>query len=206
MHCNRETAEKIINRGGDYVLALKGNQGLTQDEITTYLQACIADPAIEVESATTYEKNRNRMEIRTCYKAPNLDWFESKSEWCGLKAAYAIQRKTVTKQKTTKELAYYISSLDAPPERILDIVRNHWRIETMHWMLDVLFEEDSCHLQNPNAHKTLNILRKNAIVLHKNYIALMPQKTKPSVKSHMLRAALNDHTLLNVISCSHPMK
>ena len=206
MHCNRETAETIIRQGGDYVLALKGNQSLTQDEIGTYLDACIADSSIQAESARTYEKNRNRLEVRVCYKAPSLDWFASKEEWAGLKGAFAIRRKVVTKEKTTVETEYYLSSLDAAPARILEIVRNHWRIETLHWMLDVLCGEDESQLQNANAHQTLNIFRKNAIALHRAYIAAMPQKTKPTVKAHMLRATLNEQTLQNVIFRSHPMK
>jgi len=206
MHCNRETAQTIIQQGGDYVLALKGNQSLTQDEMTRYLEASIADSTIQVESAKTYEKNRNRLEIRTCYKAPDLDWFLSKEEWAGLKSAFAIRRKVVTKEKTTVETKYYLSSLDASPARILEIVRNHWRIETMHWMLDVLCEEDDSQLQNANAHQTLNIFRKNALALHRNYIAAMPQKTKPTVKAHMLRTALNEQTLQNVIFHSYPVK
>lgn len=199
MHCSRETAELIIRQGGDYVLALKGNQSLTHDEIKTYLDACIADGDI-VQSATTREKNRDRMETRTCWKAPNLDWFESKGEWASLTSAYAIERCTGTKEKTTRERAYYISSLDAPPERILALVRNHWRIESMHWMLDVLFGEDNSRLQNANAHLTLNIFRKNAIALHQRSIAALPQKTKPSIKSNMLRAALNDGFLPGMLS------
>lgn len=200
MHCSRETAELIIRQGGAYVLALKGNQSLVHEEITTYLDACIADPEIAVEQASTHEKNRDRLEARTCWKAPNLLWFESRDEWASLKSAYAIRRKTITKQKTTEEITYYISSLDVPPDRILQIVRNHWKIESMHWMLDVLFGEDESRLQNSNAHQTLNIFRKNAIALHQRFIATLPQKTKPSVKTHMLRAALNDNLLALVLS------
>ena len=133
MHCNRDTAEKIIKGGGDYVLALKGNQQITHAEIAEYIEDCIADPLIEVETANTVEKNRDRIETRICYKAPSLDWFESRQEWAGLKSAYAIRRSVELKEKTTLETAYYISSLDASPARILELVRNHWKIESMHW-------------------------------------------------------------------------
>jgi len=199
MHCNRETAEKIIQRGGDYVLALKGNQQITHEEIAQYIEDCIADPLIEVETANTVEKNRDRGEIRVCYKAPTLDWFSSREEWSGLKAAYAIRRTVVRSETKTVETAYFISSLDAPPARILGFVRNHWKIESMHWMLDVDYGEDDCRLLNPNGHQVMNILRKNAIALHQNFIALMPQKTKPSVKKHMLRSLIRDDTLLAVL-------
>lgn len=199
MHCNRETAEKIITCGGDYVLWVKGNQEILHEEIAQYMEDCIADPQIEVERARTVEKNRNRIEKRVCYKAPSLEWFESKAEWAGLKAAYALHRTVEENGKKSFEIAYYISSLDADPGRILRLVRNHWKIESMHWMLDVDFREDDCRLLNPNAHQVMNIMRKNAFALHGSYIQAMPQKTKPSVKKHMLRTLLSDTVLLDVL-------
>jgi predicted transposase YbfD/YdcC len=200
MHCNRETAEKIIRCNGDYVLALKGNQQITHEEIAEYIEDCIADPLIEVETDRTSEKNRDRIETRVCYKAPTLDWFESKQEWADLKSAYAIRRTVEMNGNKTLETAYFISSLDATPKRILDLVRNHWKIESMHWMLDVHYREDDCRLLNPSGHQVLNILRKNAIALHQNFISLLPHKTKPSVKKHMLRSLINNHSLLAVLS------
>ena len=199
MHCNRETAEKIIKCGGDYVLALKGNQQITHEEIALYIEDCVADPSIEVEKAKTVEINRDRIETRTCYKALTLDWFAGKEEWSGLKAAYSIRREVERKGEKTLEIAYFISSLDAPPARILSLVRNHWKIESMHWMLDVDYGEDDCRLLNPSGHQLMNILRKNAIALHRNFIAAMPQKTKPSVVIHMLRSLICDDTLRAVL-------
>ena len=203
MHCNRETIEKIVQCGGDYVLALKGNQEIAQDEIGAYLEDCIADPLIEVETASTVEKNRNRIETRVCYKAPSLSWFESIHEWCELKSAYAIKRSTLGQDgKRTVETAYFISSLDTSPSRILRIVRNHWKIESLHWMLDVDYGEDDCRLLSASGHQILNILRKNAIAFHQVFIASMPQKTKPSVKKHMLHSLINNVSLLRLLSFS----
>jgi Transposase len=203
MHCNRETIEKIIQRGGDYVLALKGNQEIAHDEIGAYIEDCISDPLVEVEMASTVEKNRNRIETRICYKAPSLSWFESRHEWIGLKSAYAIKRSTLVQDgKRTVETAYFISSLDAPPSRILGIVRNHWKIESLHWMLDVDFREDGCRLLSSSGHQIMNILRKNAFAFHQNFIASLPQKTKPSVKKHMLRSLINNDSLLRLLRFS----
>jgi len=199
MHCNRETAEKIIGCGGDYVLSLKGNQEIAYQEIAEYIEDCIADPLIEVEKAKTVEKSRDRIETRVCYKTPTLDWFASGEEWAGLKSAYSIRRTVERNGKKTFEAAYFISSLDASPSRILNLVRNHWKIESMHWMLDVDYGEDDCRLLNSNAHQIMNILRKNAIAIHRHFIAAMPQKTKPSVLNHMLRSLIDDDTLLAVL-------
>jgi len=199
MHCNRETVEKIIQGHGDYVLALKGNQEISHEEIGAYIEDCIADPLIEVGSAVTVEKNRGRIETRTCYKSPTLDWFESKAEWAGLKSAYAIKRSVLSGSKQANETAYFISSLDVEPARILEIVRNHWKIETMHWMLDVNFGEDDCRILSTSGQQIMNILRKNAIAMHKAFISTLPTKTKPTIKNHMLRALMDEHILLSVL-------
>ena len=66
----------------------------------------------------------------------------------------------------------------------MKIARDHWRIESMHWSLDVLFSEDDSRYSSENAHICLNILRKYAFQIHKNYIAA--NRKKCSVKGHLL--------------------
>ena len=200
MHCNRETAEKIIHCNGNYVLALKGNQGAALEEISTYLEDCIADEKITVETYRKTEKNKDRIETRTCYKAPTLEWFSNKHQWSGLMSAYAIKRTVTTKYKTTTETAYFISSLDASPAYISKIVRAHWQIEAMHWMLDVTFGEDASRVTNEKAHQSLNIMHKLSLAMHSQFVKAMPQKTKPSLKNHMLQSLINNDTLLAVIT------
>ena len=119
MHCQTETVAAIIDAGGDYVLGLKGNQETFFNEVSTYIEDCIGDKTVEVERAQTIEKNRNRIETRTCYKAPCLDWFEGKGDWKRLTTAFAVHRKTTTKDATTEEMSYYISSRDESPEKFL---------------------------------------------------------------------------------------
>jgi predicted transposase YbfD/YdcC len=106
MHCNRKTAETIIKQGGDYVLTLKGNQNLTHNEIAACQDACVTNPEIAADNTTAFEKNRGRIETRTCRKAPNLDRFESRREWASLVSAYAIERNITAKQKKTGETTY----------------------------------------------------------------------------------------------------
>jgi predicted transposase YbfD/YdcC len=199
MHCQTGTAAEIIGLGGDYVLGLKGNQETLFLEIKSYIEDCVADKTIQVETAQTIEKNKGRLEDRTCFIVPNLDWLESKDCWAGLKTAFSIRRKTITKQGESEETSYYISSLDLPPERLLEIVREHWRIESMHWQLDVVFSEDDCRILNSNDQKTLNIFRKLALALHKNYVSGLKQKTKPSLRNHMLKALMSNNRLLDVL-------
>jgi predicted transposase YbfD/YdcC len=200
MHCQKDTAEKIIKGGGDYVLGLKGNQEILHEEIADYINDCVTDKTIEVQTAQTAEKNRERHERRICYKAPDIGWLESKEEWPGLKTAFAIYRKTVTKKGTYEETSYYISSKNETPERFLEIVREHWKIESMHWQLDVVFSEDDCRILGASGQKTMNIFRKMALALHKKYVSALPQKTKPSMKNNMLKSLVTDEHLLKVLA------
>jgi hypothetical protein len=93
---------------------------------------------------------------------------------------------------------YYISSIDKSAEELLNIIREHWKIESMHWMLDVVFSEDECALYSENGQKTLNILRKLALLIHKRYIAA--HKLKSSVKASLLRCLMSDSTLCAVLA------
>jgi len=199
MHCQKETAKEIIERGGDYVLGLKANQECLYEEISAYIDDCVSDKTIKVETAQTTEKNKDRLEQRICCKAPDLDWLESKGEWSGLKTAFAIHRKTTTKIGQSEETSYYITSLDLPAQNLMGIVREHWKIESMHWFLDVVFSEDDCRILNSNGQKTMNIFRKFAFAMHKMHISGLKQKTKPSLKKNMLKALISDDYLLNVI-------
>jgi len=200
MHCQKDTAEKIIKGGGNYVLGLKANQETLLEEISAYIDDCVTDKTIEAETAQTTEKNRERLEQRVCYKAPAIEWLEIKDEWEGLKTAFAIHRRIVTKKETYEETSYYISNLNETPERFLEIVREHWKIESMHWQLDVIFSEDDCRIMNANGQKTMNIFRKLSLALHKKHVSSLPQKTKPSMKNNMLKSLVSDEHLLKVLT------
>jgi predicted transposase YbfD/YdcC len=202
MHCQRETCAKVIQRGGDYVFGLKENQPKLHEDIVLYIQDCIQDQMISVESAQTNEKNGSRYEKRTCHVAPNLDWLEYKSDWPGMRKAFAVHRITTQDGKTSQEWSYYITSLDVPAEELLYFVRAHWGIESMHWILDVVFGEDAGRVLSTNGQKTLNILRKYSIAFWKQYIAALPQKTKPTLRKTMLKALLSPQSLLDALLLS----
>ena len=201
MHCQKDTVKEIVERGGDYVIGLKGNQETLYKEMSDYIEDCISDKTIEVETAKTIENNKGRLEQRVCFKAPNLDWFEGKDDWKGLKTVFSIRRKTTTKQGVSEETSYYVTSLDVPAERLLEIVREHWKVEVLHFLLDVVFSEDDCRILNSNGQKTLNAFRKLAVACHSNYLSSLTKKTKPSLKNNMLKSLVSDKRLLEVIAC-----
>ena len=202
MHCQKETAKLITRGGGEYILGLKGNQELFFKEVSVYLDDCIASEKIEVETEKTKEKNGGRIETRICYKSPSLDWFEDRDKWTGLNYAFAIDRITETPKGKSSERSYYITSLDTSCAELLRLTREHWKIEAMHYQLDVTFSEDDCRILSANGQKTFNIFRKLALAFHKASISALNKKTKPSVKNNMLQALLSTSALLDVLRVS----
>lgn len=196
LHCQKETCAKIIEKQGNYVLGLKENQKTLHDNIELYFKNEITNKYLE--TFTTTEKNGGRIEKRICYKISDLSWLEERSSWAGLKTVFSVKRIVSTANKTTEEISYYISSQDVSAKELLFLSREHWKIESMHWMLDVVLSKDKCLFWNENAHITLNILRKYALLLHKQYISNLSKNV--SVKKNMLNCLINDTFILKVIS------
>ena len=195
MGCQKDTVAKIIEKNGDYCIGLKGNQGTLYDDVRLYFKEMNDKTLYEI--AYTSEKNRDRYEKRTCFVFKDISWLKQKDEWAGLKSVLAIEREVIKKGVKSKETLFYISSLKTTPEEFLKTVRKHWKIEAMHWCLDVVFNEDGCLFQNTNAQLNLNLWRKFALTLHKNFKERA--KHKKSMKSTMFSCLLNDDLLLQML-------
>ena len=192
MHCQKETCKTIVHKGGNYVFGLKGNHKNFYTSVDSFFSNEITPEY--VEEFITHEKNAGRKETRICRKVSNIDWLECKKDWPGLKTVFMIRRISVSKHKSTDEVSYYISSLDVSAEELLSISREHWKIESMHWLLDVAFSEDECKLLSENGHKTLNSLRKLALLLHRHFIESLPKKC--SIKRSLLNCLLDEDALV----------
>lgn len=196
-HCQKGTCSRIMLGKGNYVFGLKGNQKTLHDDVELFINDEANKEAIE--KYTTIEKNGGRIEKRTCEKVTDISWLEGRNEWAGLKSVFSIKRIVTKQNVTSEETSYYITSIDSTAEELLRITREHWKIESMHWLLDVVFSEDECRIVSENGHKTLNILRKLALLLHKQYIA--KQTKKSSIKANLLNCLLNENYLWNILEC-----
>ena len=113
MHCQKETCEKIVGKGGDYIFGLKGNQGGLFDDVSLYFGNSINNGDFKIFD--TFEKNGGRFEKRICFASDNIDWIPDLPLWVGLKTIFAITRITTAKGKTTEETCFYITSLPCEP-------------------------------------------------------------------------------------------
>ena len=101
--------------------------------------------------ATTLNKDHGRIERRECWTISDpacLEYLSTGQDWPGLRSVVKVVGRRETLAGTTVQPRYYISSLDAPAERLLKVVRTHWSIEnSLHWSLDVTFGEDHCRIR-----------------------------------------------------------
>lgn len=199
MHCQKETAEKIIDNKGDYVLQLKANQKNFYEDVYAMFDEKYMDETdtnCEYEVFCTVEKSHGRIEKRTCYVLNEIEFFtDYLAEWKGLKKIFAVKREVERSGEKTSEISCYLSSKNTTAENLLSYTRKHWQIESMHHILDVSYDEDKCRLYSQRAQENLNIFRKMGISIHKNYL----KEKKQTVKSNMFNCLLNDNLLLEVI-------
>ena len=199
------TVEKIISNKGDYVVQLKANQGTFHEDVYAMFDDKYIDETdkdCEYEIYSTMEKSHGRIEKRSCSVLNEVAFFTNYiNDWKGLKKIFAVKREVERDGKITKEISCYLSSKITSAEKLLSYTRNHWKIESMHHILDVSFDEDNCRLYSQRAQKNMNIFRKFAISIQEQYLG---KDSKKTVKSNMFNCLINDSYLLETLqSCNN---
>lgn len=170
MGCQTAIIEKIRDGGGDYVVGLKGNQGILHAEAVNFFEQAIEVGANEsgCDFFKTIEKGHGRIEEREVWVVSDLSWLENVIDWKDLKSLICIKSVRHEKNKTTTEKRYYISSLQIGAARIGEIVRLHWGIENkLHWHLDVTFNEDKSKIRAGNGAENFSLLKRCVLNLVK---------------------------------------
>jgi len=199
LNCQTETAEAIVAQEADYLLSAKGNQPTLMEEIENYVQD--EDLRKEMETAETNETNRGRIETRTSFVTSDIDWLYGKERWIKLSSIGAINTRFTTKDGTSDEWHYYISSKKLTAEELLKHARAEWSVETMHWLLDVHFVEDACRVQDENIQKNLNIIRK--IVLNSLKLFKVTAGSKRPLSNIMLDCLIDPEFILDILNCQN---
>lgn len=192
LHCQRAIADQVVQQGGDYVLALKGNQGRLHADVAQFLD----DPETAPDStATTVDADHGRIETRTGCVSTDVTWLKEQHDWPGLAAIGKVTRRREGKAGTTTETAYYLLSAALPAARFNAVVRQHWGIENgLHWVLDVTMDEDRATNRRDNGPQNLALLRRLAL----NLVRL--DTSKGSVKGKRKRAGWDNAFLTQLLS------
>ena len=197
MGCQTEIAAKIVERGADYVLAVKGNQPTLHDGIRAFFLDHLEDDfgRVKVSRCETAEHGHGREESRTYYVCAVPDDLPDRQRWKNLKAIGIAINDTFKNGKHTSEVRYYILSKKLSAKKFGEAVRGHWSIENrLHWQLDVTFGEDQSRIRKGHADANFSILRRTALSLLKNN-----HTKKLGIKNKRLTAAWNNDYLLEVL-------
>lgn len=190
MGCQKKIAKQIIEAKADYALALKGNQGEFHRNVEDFLTKLIKN---EFQRDHDYYKleepnNHGREEVRECYAVEitkddiKEKLFANIMDWESLKTVAAIctQRINKTTGEVSLERRFYISSLKADAKEILTRTREHWGIEnSLHYVLDVTFQEDASRVRRNNATQNFSLIKKTTL----NLIKQFPFKEKKKINS-----------------------
>lgn len=198
MGCQHAIAEKICSKEGEYILALKGNQGELCDDVRTHLQDL--EITKNLPPHTEWDKGHGRLESRTCYVSFDVDWLiERHQKWHSIGCLIRLESLREIKGKKSMETRYYIgSNKNLTAQKALNQIRSHWAIEnSLHWVLDMSFGDDMSRIRKENAPQIMAIVR---------HIALnMLQTGKNNMKRQSIKrlrkvAGWNDEALTSIIS------
>lgn len=175
--CHQDITDKIIEKGGDFVIALKRNQRVLHDDV----EKLFNESDDFEETCETFDKSHGRIEKRKCRSLfYDTTWVEGHRhamkrlhEWRGIISVIEIKSERTIDDKTSHQTRYYISSLLPDAKKMLHIVRSHWGIENkLHYALDVSFDEDHSRVRIGHAAENFSSARRLALNLVKQETSL----------------------------------
>lgn len=197
MGCQREIAQKIIDKKADYVLALKGNQGSLRADVEVFAAEQkarnFADTTISQD--TTIDGDHGRIETRTTTVIHDVDWLRERHNWPGLNAVVMVESSREIGGKTEQETRYYITSLVLLAHLLGPVVRSHWSVEnSLHWVMDMVFRDDECRVRTDHAPANFAAIKHMA----QNLLRHAPGKS--SLRSSRKAAGWDDDFLASLIA------
>jgi predicted transposase YbfD/YdcC len=198
MGCQKEIAAKVVDGGGDYLLAVKENQPHLYEDIDgCFTEALETDYAgLESSVIRVEEPDRGRREVRECHVIAHPEGLRDAGLWKGLAAICMVLCHRVAEGAESIECRFYIGSFVGTAQEYLDAIRGHWGIEnSLHWVLDVVFREDDSRHHAGHSGENLALLRRLAISLLKQ-----EKSSDDSLKTKRLRCGWDDGYLAKVLA------
>ena len=194
MGCQREIAGKIVERSGDYMLAVKGNQPTLYAEVGRLDEAARATEYAGADGHCTEGHAHGRDELRACWVLTDLVELGERPKWPGLRSVAVVVRDRTVAGKNSCETHYYISSRVMTAKEFLGVIRAHWGIEnSLHWVLDVSFGEDRSRVRTDHGPENFALIRRMAVSI------LQADESKGSIRGKRLTAGWNNEFLEGVL-------
>ena len=131
MGCQRDIAQKVVEKKADYVLALKGNQGSLREDVELFVaeQKAAGFRDTTISRDQTVDGDHGRIETRTTTVIQDIGWLQERHDWPGMKAVVVVESERETGDKIERETRFYLTSLALMACVLGPIVRSHWAIE-----------------------------------------------------------------------------
>jgi predicted transposase YbfD/YdcC len=197
MGCQKEIAKVIVNRGGDFLLAVKGNQEHLLHDVQDTVERALNEPSLghKVLQHNTTERGHGREEKRYYVVINDVTGINERQAWTKLKSVAMCCTERTVKGKTTSEVRFFISSRKLAVREFAKALRGHWRIENnLHWQLDISFHEDSSTIHKRHAADNVAFMRKLALSL------LKQNPVKHSIARKRKAAALDHDFLAEILA------
>lgn len=198
--CQTEVAQMVIDRGGDYLFALKGNHPLLYADSELLFSDLVA-AGINLAPACIardVNKDHGRIEIRKAWVVTDTELLQAlrgTEKWPQLAAIVKVEAERLLPDKRERNTRYYIASFPIQAHQAITMTRHHWHIENcLHWVLDIAFREDECRIRKDHGPHNFAILRHIALNLLKQ-----EQTCKLGLKNKRLKAGWDDHYRLRVL-------
>ncbi len=187
-------AEKIIEKEADYILAVKDNQLQLSEDVQDEFRFC-KSPLIN----ENIDYGHGRIETRVCTVITDFQFINKQdTKWKNINQVIKVESTREFKnsdRKTEHATRYFISSLNETPENYQKHIRSHWGVENkLHWVLDVVFSEDTSRKRNENAAQNYSIILKIVLNLFKS-----DKSTKQGIAGKRLKAAWNEDYLRKLL-------
>ncbi len=198
MGCQRDIAQKILDKEADYILSMKGNQGNLHKDIVHFFEKQENEKSknITMDCYKLSENSHGRNEVRKITVCSDVEWLQKRHDWPGLARIIVIEySSTDTTGKTRKETRFYISSLVANAKFMAAAIRDHWGVENgLHWVMDMVFRDDECRIRKGNAPANFTTIKHMA----NNLLRL--SKDKKSLRQKRHQAAWNEDYAFELIT------
>jgi predicted transposase YbfD/YdcC len=197
MGAQKAIAAQIVDGGGDYALALKGNQEALHQAVIDHIDDRLEGDLADAQEYVTTETAHGREEVRTYLQLPAPEGLPGFGLWKGLKSIGLVTSSCVRDGEETIEFRYYLSSLEVDVKPFARAVRGHWSIEnSCHWVLDMTFREDESRLRERH-------LRENFAWLNRFALSLLKQHPgRQSVAMKRRSCGWSDAFLMEVVTGS----